>query len=46
MMKADGIGKQGRSRTPQQNAVALRHVAAYASLGLSLDVSKSMPVIR
>jgi transposase len=39
MMKADGIGKQGRSRTPQQNAVALRHVAAYASLGLSLDVS-------
>ena len=39
MIKAEGIGKQGRSRTPQQNAVALRHVAAYVSHGLSLDVS-------
>ena len=38
-LKSDGIGQQGRSRTPQQNAVALRHVAAYSSLGLSLDAS-------
>jgi hypothetical protein len=39
LLHTAGIGMQGRSRSVEQNAVALRHVAAYSSLGLSLDAS-------
>jgi hypothetical protein len=38
-LKAAGIGKQGRSRSPSTNARALLHIAVYQEHGLSYDVA-------
>jgi hypothetical protein len=38
-LKAAGIGKQGRSRSPSTNTRAQLHVAAYQQHGLSYDVA-------
>ena len=38
-LKAAGIGKQGRSRSPSSNARALLHIAAYQQQGLTYDVA-------
>jgi transposase len=38
-LKAAGIGKQGRSRSPSTNARALLHIAAYQEHGLTYDVA-------
>lgn len=38
-LKAAGIGKQGRSRSPSTNARALLHIAAFQEHGLTYDVA-------
>ena len=37
MLKDEGIGKQGHSRSPSDNARALLHVAVHQQQGLSYD---------
>ena len=39
MARAEGHGKQGRSRSRKENASALRHLAQYEELGLSHDAA-------
>lgn len=39
MLKEDGIGKQGHSRSPTDNARALLHVAVHQQHGLSFDAA-------
>lgn len=38
-MKAEGLGKQGHSRSPEENARALLHVHNYQQHGLSCDAA-------
>jgi transposase len=39
MLKEDGIGKQGHTRSPSDNARALLHVAVHQQHGLSFDAA-------